>query len=162
METKIKSLHDGNEVSLTEVLKVRTNAKYRVGCDSINTKDTTIFITTLIGIHPNRSGAFILYQKEKIPKIRETQIRLWQEVEKAIAFATLLKKQYLVDIECIDFDLNPNLTYESSRLVSSAVGYAEAMGFKAVCKPHSIYAIHAADFIAHKSSEHFKRKGIDT
>ena len=162
MEPKIKSLYDGSEVSLEEVLKLKTNAVYRVGCDSMNMKDYTIFITTLVGIHPHRSGAFILYQKEKIPKIKETQIRLWQEVEKAISFAKLLKNKYLVDIECIDFDLNPNVTYESSRLVSSAIGYAESMGFKAVCKPHSIYAIHAADFICHKSSDHFKRKGIST
>lgn len=162
MELKIKSLHDGEEVSLEHVLKNKPNIKYRVGCDSLNIKDKTVFITTLVGIHPERNGAFILYAKEKIAKIEEPQVRLWIEVEKAIEFACTLRDEHNVEIDYIDFDLNPDVTYESSRLVASALGYAESMGFKALCKPSSIYAIYAADFIVHKGNDGTKRKGLNT
>ena len=162
MELKIKTLHDGSEVSLKEVLLQHPNIKYRVGCDSLNIKDKTVFITTLVGIHPDKKGAFILYSKEKIPKIEEPQVRLWLEVEKAIEFACSLRDDHNVDIESIDFDLNPDITYESSRLVASAIGYAESVGFKAHCKPDSIFAIYAADFIVHKGNDGTKRKGLNT
>ena len=156
----IKSFHDGNEVSLQEILDTKKNIVYRVGCDSLNIKDKTVFITTLVGIYPKSSGAFILYRKEKVQRIDDSQIRLWTEVEKAIAFASELRSQYDMNIECIDFDLNPNVACESSRLVSSALGFAESLGFKAYCKPNFIHAIYAADHIVHKSDDNFKRKGI--
>ena len=85
MSMKIKSFHDGNEVSLQEILDTRKNIVYRVGCDSLNIKDKTVFITTLVGVYPKSSGAFILYRKDKQPRIDDSQIRLWTEVEKAIA-----------------------------------------------------------------------------
>jgi hypothetical protein len=162
MELKIKTLHDGSEVALSDVVSKHPNIKYRVGCDSMNIKDKTVFITTLVGIHPEKKGAFILYSKEKIARIEEPQVRLWLEVEKAIEFATLLRDEHAVEIECIDFDLNPDVTYESSRLVASAIGYAESVGFKAMCKPDSIFAIYAADFIVHKGNDGTKRKGLNT
>lgn len=162
MDIKIKTFHDGKEISLDQVLAKNPNIKYRVGCDSLNVKDKTVFITTLVGIHPEKTGAFILYAKEKVPKIEEPQVRLWFEVEKSIEFATFLRDEHSLEIECIDFDLNPNVTYESSRLVASAIGYAESMGFKAYCKPDSIFAIYAADFIVHKGNDSSKRKGLNT
>jgi predicted RNase H-related nuclease YkuK (DUF458 family) len=162
MELKIKTLHDGSEVSLVETLSRHPDIKYRVGCDSLNIKDKTVFITTLVGIHPDKKGAFILYAKEKIARIDEPQVRLWIEVEKAIEFATFLRDEHNVEIECIDFDLNPDITYESSRLVASAIGYAESVGFKSYCKPDSIFAIYAADFIVHKGNDGTKRKGLNT
>ena len=162
MDVKIKTFHDGKEISLAEVLAKNPNIKYRVGCDSLNVKDKTVFITTLVGIHPEKTGAFILYSKEKVPKIEEPQVRLWIEVEKSIEFASFLRDEHSLEIECIDFDLNPDITYESSRLVASAIGYAESMGFKAYCKPDSIFAIYAADFIVHKGNDNSKRKGLNT
>lgn len=157
---RIKSFKDGCEVMLEEFLAGKKNILYRVGCDSLNIKDKTVFITTLVGIYPRSSGAFILYHKDKIAKIEDSQKRLWTEVEKAIAFATELKQKYSLNVECIDFDLNPNENYESSRLVSSALGFAESLGFKGYCKPNNIHAIHAADHIVHKSDDNFRRKGI--
>jgi predicted RNase H-related nuclease YkuK (DUF458 family) len=162
MELKIKTLHDGKEVCLKQILKDKNGVKYRVGCDSMNIKEHSVFITTLVGIHPERSGAFILYAKEKLDKIEEPQIRLWKEVEKAIYFASHLRDEVGIEIDCIDFDLNTDATYESSRLVAGALGYAESMGFKAYCKPSSIYAIYAADFIVHKGNDSYKRKGMQT
>lgn len=162
MDLKIKTLHDGSEVFLSEIIAKHPNIKYRVGCDSMNIKDKSVFITTLVGIHPEKNGAFILYSKEKVAKIDEPQVRLWIEVEKAIEFAISLRDEHSVEIECIDFDLNPNVTYESSRLVASAIGYAESVGFKAYCKPDSIFAIYAADFICHKGNDGTKRKGMNT
>ena len=162
MNIKIKSFHDGKEVSLEQFLKSKDNIRYRVGCDSMNIKDKTVFITTLVGVNSGRCGAFILYQKEKVNKIDNLQTRLWEEVEKAISFAVNLRDTHKVEIECIDFDLNPNEEYASSRLVHGALGYAESLGFKAYCKPEFIYAIYAADHIVHKGNDGYKRKGLET
>lgn len=158
----IKSFQNGQEISIEELVKLKPHVRYRVGCDSLNVKDKTVFITTLVGINPEHSGAFILYWKEKVSKINDSQSRLWQEVEKAIQFAKYLRDNCNINIECIDFDLNPNESYISSRLVSSALGYAESLGFKAYCKPEFIYAIYAADHIVHKGNDGYKRKGIIT
>lgn len=158
---KIKSFHSGEYISLAEVLEARPDVKYRVGCDSLNIKNKTVFITTLVGINPGNNGAFILYQKEKVNKIDDTTKRLWNEVEKAISFATFLRDQMNIHISSIDFDLNSNQNYISSRLLMSALGYAESLGFTAYCKPNELHAIYAADFIVHKGNECAKRKGTN-
>lgn len=149
-EFKIKSFHNGEFVNLLETIKNKKDVIYRVGCDSLNVKDQTLFITTLVGIHPNKQGAFILYQKEKMKKVDDTTKRLWMEVERAISFASHLRDEYGLKIECIDFDLNNNQEYISSRLVTAAIGYAQSLGFIAYCKPNLIHAIYAADFIVHR------------
>lgn len=158
---KIKSFHNGEYISLAEILATRPNIKYRVGCDSLNIKDKTIFITTLVGINPGNNGAFILYQKEKVNKINDTTKRLWTEVEKAISFASFLRDQMNMQVASIDFDLNSDQNYISSRLLISALGYAQSMGFTAYCKPNELHAIYAADYIVHKGNESTKRKGTN-
>ena len=154
----IKTMHDGKIVALKEIIANNTGVVYRVGCDSLNNKDKTVFISTLVGIHPGRRGAFILYCKTEVQKIDKPEIRLWEEVERAIEFASYLRDVKDIQIECIDFDLNTDVTYESSRLAASAVGYAQSAGFKAYCKPALLYAVHAADFIVNKG---IANKNID-
>lgn len=158
---KIKSFHSGEYISLAEILASRPNIKYRVGCDSLNVKDKTVFITTLVGVNPGNNGAFILYQKEKVNKINDTTKRLWLEVEKAISFATFLRDQMQMDVSSIDFDLNSDQSYISNRLLVSALGYAQSLGFTAYCKPDELHAIYAADYIVHKGNECAKRKGTN-
>lgn len=158
---KIKSFHSGEYISLSEILASRPDIKYRVGCDSLNVKDKTVFITTLVGINPGNNGAFILYQKEKVNKINDTTKRLWTEVEKAISFASFLRDHMKMNVSSIDFDLNSDQNYISNRLLVSALGYAQSLGFTAYCKPDELHAIYAADYIVHKGNESSRRKGTN-
>ena len=105
---------------------------------------------SLVGIYPGNSGAFVFYHKEKIPKIKSVQERLWKEVESAISFASYLKSEYSANIEAIDFDLNADPQYPSNRLHASALGYAMAEGFTGYCKPDKLYAIWSSDHICHR------------
>lgn len=126
--------------------------RYRVGCDSANIKNKTVYITTIVGFHPGNRGAFIYYIKEYSARVRDTAKRLWNEVEKSIAIANLIKQRHNVEVEAIDFDLNTDEKYLSSRFATSAVSYANSFGFPAYCKPDTLLSIYAADFISHRKS----------
>lgn len=148
----IKTYGTNTPIALDDFLKGKpSNIKYRVGCDSLNIRDKTIYITVLVGVYPNKKGAFIVYLKDKSPKVNDTYRRLWTEVEKAVSFATMLRETYAVDIEAIDLDLNSDPHYVSNKLLSSAIGYATSCGFPAYYKPQNVAAIYAADHLVHKS-----------
>ena len=132
---------------------------YRIGCDSINIKHNTIYITSLVGIYPNNKGAFVFYIKEKIPKIKEVQQRLWREVEVSVAFAKYLRDNVDITVSAIDFDLNVLPEYPSSRLAPAAVGFAMAEGFKAFTKPDKLYGINCSDHVCHNSGNKQKPFG---
>ena len=152
---KLRSLSDGKIVSLESILSKNINVSYRCGCDSMNIRDKTIFITTLVGIR-SEGGAFVLYQKDKAPKISDIQERLWKEVERAISFAVYFRDNHPMKLEGIDFDLNTDEQFISSRLASSAIGYANSLGFEAQCKPSMLCAIYASDHVVHNGSEYSK------
>lgn len=148
---KIKTYGTNAVVSLTDFLNNKSKKiKYRVGCDSLNVRDKTIYITVLVGVYPDKRGAFIVYLKDKLPKINDVYKRLWFEVEKAISFASLLRSQYDIDIEAVDLDLNSDPQFISNKLLNSALGYATSCGFPANFKPQNVAAIYAADHLVHK------------
>jgi predicted RNase H-related nuclease YkuK (DUF458 family) len=148
---KIKTYDSNEPVLLSDFLKTKSpSIKYRVGCDSLNVRDKTIYITVLVGVHPNNSGAFIVYLKDKVPKIEDMYRRLWYEVEKAISFASLLRESFNIDIEAVDLDLNSDPQHRSNKLLNSAIGYATSCGFPAFYKPQNVAAIYAADHLVHR------------
>lgn len=148
----LKSLGDGQLYPLDEII-TRSEIRYRVGCDSMNIKQHTVYITSLVGIYPNDTGAFVFYHKEKLPKIKNIQERLWKEAEISVAFALFLRDEMAANIEAIDFDYNIIPEYPSSRLAAPAIGYAAAEGFEGFCKPSKLYAIWASDHICHNSGD---------
>lgn len=146
----VRSFSTRASTTLTEVFEKRLTNRYRIGCDSLNLKNRTVFITTIVGFHPNKRGAFIYYIKDTVPLVKDTAKRLWSEVERAIGLANLIKDKHSIQVEAIDFDLNTKEKYISSRFAASAVSYANSCGFEAFCKPDTLLAIYAADFICHK------------
>lgn len=157
---RLKSLGDGRIVTLEEALSNK-NVRYRVGCDSLNVKHHSVYITSLVGIYPEHTGAFVFYHKEKIPKIRDIQQRLWRECEISVAFAKMLREKFDADIEAIDFDLNVDEQYPSARLAASAIGFATSEGFDAYCKPDKLYAIWASDHVVHGVQKVIEKRRID-
>lgn len=149
MSILVKSFGTRQTVSLQEMFDKKLTTRYRIGCDSLNLKNKTVYITTIVGFHPNNRGAFIYYVKETVPLIKDTYKRLWAEVEKSIAFASRVKNEHNVEVEAIDFDLNTQEKHISSRFASSAISYANSFGFQAFCKPDTLLAVYAADYISH-------------
>lgn len=150
---QIKTCSSNKTVLLSDFLKEKSlKIKYRVGCDSLNIRDKTVFITVLVGVYPDKRGAFVVYLKDKMPKIEDIYKRLWFEVEKAVSFASMLKDTYNIDIEAVDLDLNSDPQFISNKLLNSAVGYATSYGFPAVFKPQNVAAIYAADHLVHKKN----------
>lgn len=75
---KIKTYTSNDPVFLSDFLKTKSpSIKYRVGCDSLNVRDKTIYITVLVGVYPNNNGAFVVYLKDKVPKVNDMYKRLW-------------------------------------------------------------------------------------
>ena len=148
----VKSFGTKKQISLKELFSQKRTDRYRIGCDSANIKNKTVFITTVVGFHPGNRGAFIYYIKDYAPRIADTARRLWIEVEKSISLANLVKERFNIEVEAIDFDLNTSEKYISSRFATSAVSYANSYGFEAYCKPDTLVSIYAADFISHSKA----------
>ena len=148
----VKSFGTKKQISLKELFSQKRTDRYRIGCDSANIKNKTVFITTVVGFHPGNRGAFIYYIKDYAPRISDTARRLWIEVEKSISLANLVKERFNIEVEAIDFDLNTSEKYISSRFATSAVSYANSYGFEAYCKPDTLVSIYAADFISHSKA----------
>ena len=148
----VKSFGTKKQISLRELFEQKRTNRYRVGCDSANIRNKTVYITTIVGFHPGNKGAFIYYIKEYTPRVRDTAKRLWNEVEKSISIASLIKERFNIEVEAIDFDLNTSEKYISSRFATSAVSYANSFGFDAYCKPDTLLSIYAADFISHSKA----------
>ena len=148
----VKSYGTKEKISLKDLFAQKRTNRYRIGCDSANIRNKTVYITTIVGFHPGNRGAFIYYIKEYVPRVKDTAKRLWNEVEKSISLASLIKEKHNIEVEAIDFDLNTSEKYISSRFATSAVSYANSYGFDAYCKPDTLLSIYAADFISHSKS----------
>lgn len=150
---KIKTYTSNDPVSLSDFLKTKSpTIKYRVGCDSLNVRDKTIYITVLVGVYPENRGAFVVYLKDKVPKVNDMYKRLWYEVEKAVSFASMLREEFNINIEAVDLDLNSDPEHLSNKLLNSAIGYATSCGFPTFCKPQNVAAIYAADHLVHRKN----------
>ena len=95
----VKSFGTKKQISLRELFEQKRTDRYRVGCDSANIRNKTVFITTIVGFHPGNRGAFIYYIKEYAPRIRDTAKRLWNEVEKSIAIANLVRERFDIGLK---------------------------------------------------------------
>lgn len=155
----LRSLGDGKFYKVEEILeqKQQQNIKYRIGVDSLNIKDKSIYIVSLVGLYPNNSGAFVYYQKQRVSKINNIEEKLWKEVELSVSFGTFLRDQHKLDIELIEFDFNENKIYPSSKLIPSATGYAEANGFKSTTKPSLLLAISASNHTVNRTSQKYEK-----
>lgn len=118
------------------------DVKIYLGCDSQN-RTETVYATTLV-FHVASAGCHVIYRKEKVPRIKDMWTRLWGEVERSIEVAVYLRERG-VEVSTIDLDYNDDPMYGSNKLVASAVGYVESLGFKGRVKPDLLPAVHAAD-----------------
>jgi predicted RNase H-related nuclease YkuK (DUF458 family) len=139
------------EVKVPDILEFVQEASkdgqaVHVGTDSLQAGRFTQFVTVVVILTP-RKGGRVAYRREVVPRITSLRERLlkevWKSVELGLLFSPIVKGELSVHI-----DANPVVTHKSSAYVQELVGLVVGQGFKALIKPESWAASHAADHVA--------------
>jgi predicted RNase H-related nuclease YkuK (DUF458 family) len=151
MEKNFKNIN-GQRIDIVkhtmEILNKYPNVKIHIGTDSLNKKRNTRYSTVIVYRYGTR-GAHYIYTSYKIPRINDKWTKLWKEVEFTIEICEWLKGKINVNIE-IDMDYNSDELHFSNKLINSAKGWANSLGYKVNIKPYDL-ATKAADHIVNKN-----------
>ena len=89
------------------------------------------------------------YRREVLPRITSLRERLlkevWKSVDLGLQFSPIVKGDLTVHI-----DANPVVAHKSSAYVQELVGLVVGQGFRALIKPESWAASHAADHVVRR------------
>jgi predicted RNase H-related nuclease YkuK (DUF458 family) len=139
-----------NEVKIPDILQfVRDASKddqaVHVGTDSLQSGRHTQFVTVVVILTPGKGGR-VAYRREAGPRITSLRERLlkevWKSVDLGLQFSPIVNGDLTVHI-----DANPVVVHKSSQYVQELVGLVVGQGFKALIKPESWAATHAADHV---------------
>ncbi len=124
----------------------RSGQTVHIGTDSLQTGRFTQFVTVVV-VHTPGKGGRAAYCREVVPRIQELPRRLlretWLSVEVGMLLAPVVKGELEVHIDASP----PEQKFESARYAQQLVGMVMSQGFRAVIKPNSWAASHAADHI---------------
>ena len=139
-----------SEVRIADILQFvrdasRDGQAVHVGTDSQQTGRFTQFVTVVVILTP-RKGGRVAYRRTVVPRIASLRERLltevWKSVDLGLQFSPVVNGELTVHI-----DANPVVAHKSSRYVQELVGLVVGQGFKALIKPESWAATHAADHV---------------
>jgi predicted RNase H-related nuclease YkuK (DUF458 family) len=142
-----KTLH---EVRIPDILAFvkdasRDGQAVHVGTDSMQSGRHTQFVTVVVILTP-RKGGRVAYRRDVVPRIPSLRERLlkevWKSVDLGLQFSPIVRGDLTVHI-----DANPVVAHKSSQYVQELVGLVVGQGFKALIKPESWAATHAADHV---------------
>ena len=138
-------LEEGNEWTFDDIVDfVKDFDTVYVGCDSKYYSSSTRFAIA-IAVYRNPCVTY-WYTKERDPDMsRAIPHRLWSEVEKAMAVASMLRERLPnihIEVHC---DINSDESYPSSKLNQSAKGYVSGCGYTYKNKPGAWCATGCAD-----------------
>lgn len=150
----------GASISLRDAIEnemsLYPNSEIHIGSDSQQTDNNTKYVTVCI-VNRIGKGGRVFFCRETVPKIRELRERLWHEAWRSTTLAMELSEtpdigtRAPVSIAAIHIDANVDTRHKSSKYVEELVGLVMGQGFKAVVKPDSWAASHAADHaVKHK------------
>jgi len=126
---------------------VREHARERqavhVGSDSLQIARHTRFVTVVAILTRGRGGR-ALWRRELRPRIASLRERLLREVWLSVELGLRLHPVVPGPLS-VHIDANPVATHRSSAYVQELVGLVVSQGFRAVIKPESWAASHAAD-----------------
>lgn len=116
-----------------------------IGTDSQQAGRLTQFVTVVVILTP-RKGGRVAYRREVVPRLTSLRERLlkevWKSVDLGLQFTSIVNGDLTVHI-----DANPVVKHKSSAYVQELVGLVVGQGFKALIKPESWAASHAADHV---------------
>jgi predicted RNase H-related nuclease YkuK (DUF458 family) len=123
----------------------RAGQAVHIGTDSLQSGRFTQFVTVVVILTP-RKGGRVAYRREVVPRISSLRERLlkevWKSVDLGLHFSPIVTGDLTVHI-----DANPVVAHKSSQYVQELVGLVVGQGFKALIKPDSWAASHAADHV---------------
>jgi uncharacterized protein len=139
-----------NEVRIPDVLQFVQDASkdgqaVHIGTDSLQSGRFTQFVTVVVILTP-RKGGRVAYRREIVPRITSLRERLLKEVWKSVELGLQLSPLVVGDLT-VHIDANPVVAHKSSQYVQELVGLVVGQGFKALIKPESWAASHAADHV---------------
>jgi predicted RNase H-related nuclease YkuK (DUF458 family) len=114
-----------------------------IGTDSLQTGRWTQFVTVVVILNRPKGGR-VAYYREIVPRISSLRERLNKEVWKSIDLAMQMPETPELTVH---IDANPDERFMSSKYLQELVGLVVGQGFKALWKPDSWAATHAADHI---------------
>lgn len=119
--------------------------KIFIGTDSQNKGDVTRYVTVIAFRYENK-GAHVIYTSKKVPRVKDTFTRLFNECELSLELANWLQANTSLKVDCIELDYNSKKVTKSSPLVASTKGWCESLGFRTLVKPSELVAVRAADY----------------
>ena len=151
-----------NEVKVADVLQFvrdasRDGQSVHVGTDSLQSGKSTQFVTVVVILTPMKGGR-VAYRREVVPRITSLRERLLKEVWKSVELGLQLSPIVPGELS-VHIDANPVVSHKSSRYVQELVGLVVGQGFKALIKPESWAASHAADHVV-RSQGKLRRGGV--
>jgi predicted RNase H-related nuclease YkuK (DUF458 family) len=115
-----------------------------VGTDSKQLRWITLYATTLCFLHPGK-GVHIVFERQKIDKVKDLFTRLWIETELSVKLALNLREHGIEST--IDLDINPSVKYKSNMAHDASIGFVKSHMFVARTKPDAWAASCAADLL---------------
>jgi uncharacterized protein len=142
-----------NEIKIADLPQfvgdnTRDGQAVHIGTDSLQKGRLTQFVTVVVILTPRRGGR-VVYRKETVPRIASLRERLLQEVWKSVDLGLQLSPLVPGELT-VHIDANPVVAHKSSAYVQELVGLVVGQGFKALIKPESWAASHAADHAVRK------------
>jgi len=133
--------------------ETREGQVVHIGTDSLQTGRYTQFVTIVAILNPPKGGR-VVYSRDIVPRITSLRERLNKEVWYSINLAMQVSDQPDLTIH---IDANPDEKFMSSKYLQELAGLVVGQGFKALWKPESWAATHAADHIVRVQSKKPKR-----
>lgn len=131
---------------LLDYLSCNPECEVHVGSDSQNFRFHTVYVSTIVLRHPGE-GAHVLYNKTRVPIIRDMFSKLWGELERSIALADHVRHTLEIPVAQIDLDYNEDETYPSNKVLNAASGYVQSLGYTVKAKPDLLMAVWAANVL---------------
>jgi uncharacterized protein len=142
MLSKWKTLTGDHIKDIVELLQTHRGQPLHIGTDSLQTGRYTQFVTVVVLLDPPHGGR-VFYQRDIVPRVNSLRERLTKEVWRSLDLAMKLPEHDLT----IHIDANPSEKHMSSKYLQELVGMVVGQGFKALWKPDSWAATHAADHV---------------
>lgn len=138
------------EVKIPDILPFvaeasRDGQPVHIGTDSQQSGRVTRFVTVVVIVTPGRGGR-VAYRLEVTPRIASLRERLQREVWKSVDLGLQCSPIVAGDLT-VHIDANPVVSHRSSAYVQELVGLVVGQGFRALIKPESWTASHAADHV---------------
>lgn len=133
---------------IQQTLTAHPYAELVIGCDSQNMSKHTVYVTAIVFRFP-RSGAHVIYYKERVPRIKDIWTKLWGETQRSVNLASFIEEQCGVRVKQIDLDYNSDPKFPSNKLLGPSEGYIKSLGYKTAAKPSLLMAVWAANAMCH-------------